>query len=63
MEICRKERLRGKAIRGAYLTLDEDYEKGHFDPGCSFVAFGDYNGKGFFRGLYSIDGDYVDRLV
>lgn len=63
MEICRRERLRGKAIRGAYLTLDEDYEKGHFDPSCSFVAFGDHNGKGFFRGLYSIDGDYVDSLV
>jgi hypothetical protein len=62
LEICRKERFRGRAIRGAYLTLDEDYEKGHFDPSCSFVVFGDCGGKGYFRGIYSIDGDYVDCL-
>jgi hypothetical protein len=62
LEICRKDRFRGKAIRGAYLTLDEDYEKGHFDPSCSFVVFGDCGGKGYFRGIYSIDGDYVDCL-
>lgn len=62
LEIVRKERLRGKAVRGAYLTLDEDYEKGHFDTSCSFVVFGDSGGNGYFRGIYSIDGDYVDCL-
>jgi hypothetical protein len=55
LEVCRRERVRGKTVRYAFLTLDEDYEKGHFDTECSLLAFGDYNGKGHFRDVYSID--------
>ncbi|OIW32742.1 hypothetical protein CONLIGDRAFT_679122 [Coniochaeta ligniaria NRRL 30616] len=58
MEIVRRERVRGKAVRAIMCTLDEDYEKGHFDTTCSFLAFGDYNGRGHFRDIYPIDGEF-----
>lgn len=58
LEIVRRERIRGKTIRAIMLTLDEDYEKGHFDTRCAFLAFGDYNGRGHFRDVYSIDGQF-----
>jgi hypothetical protein len=58
MEIVRRERIRGKTIRAIMLTLDEDYEKGHFDTRCAFLAFGDYGGRGAFRDVYAIDGEF-----
>lgn len=58
IEIVRRERVRGRSVRAFMLTLDEDYEKGHFDTECAFIVFGDYNGKGHFRDVYSIDGEF-----
>ncbi|KAJ9149535.1 C6 zinc finger domain protein [Coniochaeta hoffmannii] len=59
LEIVRRERTKGKTIRGMLLSLDEDYEKGQFDTRFSFLAFGDYNGRGHFRDIYAMDGGDV----
>jgi hypothetical protein len=60
MEVARRERIKGKSVRGWLLTLDEDYEKGVFDTRCSFLFFGDYNGgRGHFRDVYPLEGDLL----
>jgi hypothetical protein len=55
LEIVRRERVRGRNVRSMLVTLDEDYEKGLFDTECSFLGFGDYNGRGHFRDVYAMD--------
>lgn len=55
LETARKERMKGKAIRAVCMGLDEDYERRQFQNCCSWAAFGDYNGKGYFREVYTFD--------
>lgn len=63
LEICRRERARGRAIRFGFLTLDENYEMGNFDTACSIIAFGDYNGKGHFRDVIHLNTEPFDSIV
>lgn len=55
LEVARAERMKGKAIRWVCLGLDEDYERRQYQNCCSWAAFGDYNGKGVFRELFTFD--------
>lgn len=55
LEVARAERMKGKAIRWVCIGLDEDYERRQYKDCCSWAAFGDYNGKGYFRECYTFE--------
>lgn len=59
LEVVLRERLRGRAIRVAIVSIEEEQELWQEAQGYSMLAFGDYNGKGHFRACHSVKGSYL----
>ncbi|KAF6826302.1 hypothetical protein CPLU01_09758 [Colletotrichum plurivorum] len=56
LELWVREKSRGRALRVTMNDVEEDSEWWQLLGAHRIAAFGDYNGKGYFRDCYMVDG-------